>query len=199
MRATRPVPPSARAVLYAAPGVLLALTGLFHPAVLTYPTSGRWTVVHAIGLFLVPLVGVALAEMVWNDRSPLARTVVLGSFVYATGYTALDALEGVGAGYVTYRLGPGAARSPAVDYLVDIGNALGSLGVLGLLAATIAMAALAGRRGGMRALAPAALLVVASLSFLDSHFDPWRGVLTVLAIGIATGWLALIVVPRDLG
>jgi hypothetical protein len=191
------VPTRGRALLYAAPGVLLAATGVFHPARLTYATSAQWTLVHVVALLLLPLMGVALAELVWNDRSPLARTVVLGSFVYATAYTALDVAEGISAGYVTYRLGPGVPRSEAVPLLFDIGEAIGSVGVLGLVAAAIAMAALAGRRAGMRALAPGALLVVACLSFLDSHITPWRGVLTVLAIGIATGWLALIVVPRD--
>jgi hypothetical protein len=188
-----------RALRYAAPGVLLAVVGLFLPAHLTPETAGRWTVLHVIALFLFPLVGVALAEMMWGERTLLGRVVVFSSFVYAAAYTAQDVLSGIGTGYLTYRIGPGVPRSDEVFYLDDIANALGGVGGLGLLAAAIAMAALSGRRAGMRALAPSALLVVACLSFLDSSIQPWRGVLTVLAIGIATGWLAFVVVPHDEG
>lgn len=36
------------------------------------------------------------------------------------------------------------------------------------------------------------LLVLGAVSFLTSHIFWWRGVVTILAIGLATGWLALL-------
>ncbi len=51
-----------RVIVFASPGVALAVLGATHPAQLTYTSSAHWTVMHVIGLFVFPLVGAAQSE-----------------------------------------------------------------------------------------------------------------------------------------
>jgi hypothetical protein len=44
-----------------------------------------------------------------------------------------------------------------------------------------------------RALLPGLILVAASVSYLTSHLYVPRGVITVLVIGLATGWLTWVI------
>ena len=179
-----------RASLFAAPGVALAIVGISHPHSLTFSSSARWTVIHVVGLVVFPLVGAALAGLVWRRVDPLALLVVVGAYVYACAYTALDVIAGVAAGYVSFRSGPDTPRPDEVGYLFDIGNQLGTVGGWALLGAATAVAVDQVSRHRLSALVPSLLLVGAAVSFLDSHIYPWRGVVTVLTIGVATGWLA---------
>ncbi len=80
---------------------MLAVAGLFHPHHLTYDTSTRWWTLHVPGLLVFPLVGLALAALVGGRRDPVAWAVRLTAYVYATFYSALDVVSGIGAGYVT--------------------------------------------------------------------------------------------------
>ena len=84
-----------------------AVAGLFHPMHLTYATSQTWWLLHVPGLFVFPLVGVALMVLFRGRRDVVAVVAVLAAFGYATAYTALDVVNGIAAGYVTHRLGPG--------------------------------------------------------------------------------------------
>ncbi len=119
-----PMPRYLRAAVFAAPGVALAVVGATHPIRLTFETSGRWTVIHVIGLLVFPLVGAALVGLVWPRRDPLAVAIALAAYVYATAYTALDVVSGIGAGFVTYRAGAG-ERPEEVRVLYEIGSRLG--------------------------------------------------------------------------
>lgn len=182
--------PWPRAALFALPGIALAITGSTHPHYLTYTTSAHWTIMHLIGLLVFPLVGVALIALVWGRRDPLALIVIAGSYLYATCYTALDIVSGAAAGYVTYQLGPGELRPDEVGFLFQLGGRLEDVGAPAMLVAGIAVGIDALRRYRWRAAAPTVLIVVAGYSFLDSHIFWFRGALTVLVIGLATGWFA---------
>jgi hypothetical protein len=186
------VPRYLRAALFAAPGVALAVVGLTHPVGLTYESSGRWTILHVVGLFVFPLVAVALIALSWPRKDPLAWAIGLAAYVYATAYSALDVIAGITAGYVTYEAGPDVGRPVEVYYIFDIGNQLGEVGAWGFLVACVLVGVDQVRRHGLPAAVPSLVLVAAGISFLTSHIYPWRGVLTVLAIGVATGWLALL-------
>jgi len=164
--------------------------GATHPASLTYSSSEHWTVMHVVAMLVFSLVGAALVGLVWPRRDPVALAIGLAAYLYAVAYTALDLIAGVAAGFVTYQAGPEAQRTEAVVDLFDIGNQLGELGVWAFLTASVLVALDQVWWHRMRALVPALLLVVAGISFLDSHIYPWRGVVTVLVIGLATGWLA---------
>jgi hypothetical protein len=126
------------AALLAAPGLALAVAGLFHPEYLGYPTAERWMWVHVVGLFVFPLVGVALALLVSGRRDAVAWVVRLGGYLFATAYTALDVISGLAAGYVTVELGPGTLRPEAVSQMFEVGTILGlaaaAVLVLGALA-----------------------------------------------------------------
>ena len=175
-------------VLLAAPGVLLGVVGTTHPMHLTPGTAHHWWVMHVAGLFVFPLVGVALAWLVRGRRDVLAIAVVVASYAYATCYTALDVINGVAAGYVTDRLGPGVARPEEVSLLFRIGGPLGDVGAWGLFAAAVLLSADVVRRAGLAAAAPAVLLVVGAWFVRTQHIFPPYGALGCVAIGVATGW-----------
>lgn len=179
------------ALLFALPGVLLAAVGVTHPHHLTADTASYWWQLHVALAPLFPLLGLALAALVTGRRDPLAWAVRVLAYGYAVFYTALDMLAGVATGYsvdLAIRVGDGPAPA-ALPRLYGIGNDLGEIGTWALLAAAVLVAADAVRCAGLRALPPGLLLVIASVSFLDSHIYRWRGVVTVLLIGVATGWL----------
>ena len=175
------VPP----VVLALPGLALAVAGLFHPHHLTYATSHAWWTLHVPGLFVFPLVGVALMVLMRGRSDVVAWVVVLASFVYATTYSALDVINGIAAGYVTWSLGPGVPRPDEVRFLFEIGSPLGRIGSWALILAAVVVAVDALRRHGLRALPGLALVLGAVLVHVDHIFSPW-GSLGMLLVGVGT-------------
>lgn len=179
----------AGAAAVAGPGLVLAAAGLFHPHSLSWATAPLWTLLHVAGLFVFPLVGLALAWLVRGRRDPVAWLVRVSAFVYATAYTALDVISGISAGYVTWRLGEGVARPDEVRYLFAIGGRLGEVGSWALVACAVAVAIDALRRLGSSALPGLLLVPGAWLVHVDHIFAP-TGVVGMALIGLASGWLA---------
>ena len=178
------VPP----VVLAVPGVALALAGLFHPHHLTYATSYRWWTLHVAGLVVFPLVGVALMALFRGRRDPVVWVAVIGAYAYATFYSALDVVNGIAAGYVTWSLGPGVPRPDEVRYLFHVGSPLGEIGSWALILTTLVVAGDAVARSGARALPALALVVGAVLVHLDHIFSPW-GSLGMLLVGLGTAFV----------
>jgi hypothetical protein len=190
------LPPSLRGTLAAAPALVLALAGLFHPHHLTHQSSGTWWGLHVAGLFAFPLVGLALAAQVRGRRDPVAVVAVLGAFLYATAYTALDVINGIGAGFVTSRLGAGEPRPDEVRSLFLIGSPLGAVGSWALVAAALLVAVDALVRRGLLA-GPGLLLVPGALLVRTDHiFWPW-GVLGMVFVALGTGWLEAVHIRRE--
>ena len=181
--------PVLRASLCALPGVALGVAGLFHPAYLTYTTSHTWWVLHVVGMFVFPLVGVGLGSLVWGRRDPVALLVLLTAFVYAVAYNALDIISGIAAGWVTWKLGPGQLRPDEVSYLFRIGTPLGQVGSIALLAAVLLVLLDALRRLRLAAL-PAVLLLPGAYLVHTHHIFHPEGVIGMVLIGLSTGWLA---------
>jgi hypothetical protein len=176
-------------VVLALPGVSLALAGLFHPHHLTHATSYRWWTLHVVGLVVFPLVGVALMALVRGRRDPVAWAVLIGAYVYATFYSALDVVNGIAAGFVTWKLGAGVPRPDEVRFLFQVGSPLGEIGSWALVLTTVVVVADGLRRRGARALPALVLVVGAVLVHLDHIFSPW-GSLGMLLIGLGTAFLA---------
>lgn len=181
----------------ALPGVALAAAGALHPAHLTAATAPRWTMLHVAGLFIFPLLGVALARLVGLRPDPLAWLVRLAAYGYATAYTALDVLDGIGAGYVTWRLGEGEPRPQALNSVFAIGGRLGHVGAWCLVVTAILVSLdVLVRRLDLAAIAASVSLVVGALLVRWDHiFVPW-GALGMLLVGLGTAGVGLLVV-RD--
>lgn len=189
------MPPGRRtaltAVVAALPGLVLAVAGLLHPHRLDIGTAERWTVLHVAGLFVFPLVGVALALLVRGRTDAVAWLVRVTAFGYAAAYTALDVVSGIAAGYVTWRLGEGVPRPDEVRYLFVIGGRLGEVGSWCLLAAAATVTADALWRHRRAALPGLVLVPGAVLVHLDHIFAP-QGAAGMALVGLGTGWLALL-------
>lgn len=178
-----------RALLLALPGLALGAAGLLHPMHLTYATSHTWWTLHVVGLFVFPLVGVALMALVRGRRDPVALLVLVAAFGYACAYTALDVVNGIAAGYVTDRLGPGQARPVEVRYLFDIGRPLGEWGSWALVLAALVVVADAVRRSRLWAV-PAVLMLPGAYLVHTHHIFAPLGATGMVLVGLSTGWLA---------
>lgn len=186
-------------LLLAAPGVLLGLTGATHPNRLSPETADHWFWMHIAGVLVFPLVGVALAWLVRGRRDLMAIGIVVAAYVYATFYTALDVISGIGNGYVTAELGDDAVPRPrAISLAFRIGTQLGDIGAWALFVAAVLITVDVVRRYGAtpHTLGPCALLLIGSYILRPEHiFWPW-GSLSCIAIGGATGWLGLLRLPE---
>lgn len=189
------LPPVVRIAVAAAPALVLALAGLFHPQHLTHQTSGTWWGLHVAGLFAFPLVGLALAAQVRGRRDPVAVVAALAAFVYATAYTALDVINGIGAGFVTSRLAMGEPRPDEVRSLFAIGSPLGSVGSWALVLAAVLVSVDAVVRRGGRA-APALLLVPGAVLVHTDHIFWPLGVLGMLLVAVGTAWTEAVGIHR---
>jgi hypothetical protein len=189
-------PPVLPAFLWAVPGLALAVAGYFHPMHLTHSSSHRWWGLHVVGLFAFPLVGVALIALFRGRRDPVAAIAVLAAFVYATAYTALDVINGIGAGYVTWKLPGSAPRPDEVRSLFGIGSPLGQAGSWALVLVAVIASVDAVMRHGVRALPGLVLVPGALLVHADHIFWP-LGALGIALVGLGTGWLAWVAIPRS--
>ena len=167
--------------------VLLALAGLVHPSGLSAATAHRWVWLHIVLLPIFPLL--ALGFVVLLRREPLtgaprvARIVAwICAAVYASGYTGLDAVAGIGAGTVAGQPGDPTELRRLVLALYETGDRLGAVGVYAFLAATLAAAVSLGSSHGLRVLPGTVVLLAAGWSFIDSHIFSPRGVQTMIAM-----------------
>lgn len=180
-----------RAVAFGAPGLGLAVAGLFHPHHLTYDSAQRWFLLHVAGLVVFPLVGVALAALMGSRRSALAWAVRVSAYLYATFYTALDVISGIAAGYLTRELGPHTPRPDEVRLLFRIGTPLGEIGSWALLVCCTLLVFDQLYRHGLTALPTIVLVPGAWLVHVDHIFAP-TGAAGMALIGLGTGWLAVL-------
>ena len=182
-------------VLLALPGLSLAVAGLFHPHHLTYDTVADVVRPAPAGAAGLPARGLALMVLVRGRRDPVAWVVRLTAYVYATFYSALDVISGVGAGYVTHELGPDVPRPDAVSLMFRIGTQLGRVGEYALLVCVVVLFVDQLVRRGVRAL-PGVLLVPGRGSSTSATSSRREGVAGMTLLGLATGWLAWVAATR---
>jgi hypothetical protein len=170
----------------AAPGIMLAVLGLFHPAQLTPHTATAWWQLHIVLLPVFPLLGAALVFLLRGERGWLPWLARVAAYAYAVFYTGLDTLAGIGAGLAV--AAEPAGSIVALD-LIRVGDQLAVVGVTGFLVAALATATVLVRRDRLAAVPGAALLLPSSLVFLHSHIYWPVGGLAMLAAGVGCGLL----------
>jgi hypothetical protein len=174
------------ALVAAAPGLVLSVLGLFHPAQLTPATAGTWWQLHIVLLPVFPLLGAALVFLLRGERGPLPWVARVAAYAYAAFYTGLDTLAGIGAGLAVAAEPDG---SPVALDLIRVGDQLAVVGVTGFLIASLATATALVHRDRLAAIPGSALLVAAALVFLHSHIYWPVGGLAMLAAGVGCGLL----------
>lgn len=171
----------------AAPGLVLAVAGLFHPSALTPASAATWWQLHVLLLPVFPL----LAGVVWlllrGERDWIAWVARIAAYTYAVFYTGLDVLAGIGAGYVVDSAG---RPSQAMQDLFDIGNALAVYGVHAFLVAAIATGIALIRRDGTAAFPGALVFIAAAVPFLQAHIYWPVGGVSMLGLAVGAGALA---------
>jgi hypothetical protein len=168
------------------PPLLLAAIGLTHPADLNDASAAYWRDVHIVLLPLFPLLALGPWLVARRVQPVLGHVVGVLGYAYATAYTALDVLAGIGAG----ALQADGRAGEATSVLFSWGSDIAEYGAWAYLAASVLAAAGALRRHPV-ATAPGALLaLVGTALFLLTHIYWPYGVLAMLAL--AAGWTAVI-------
>jgi hypothetical protein len=187
--------PGVRTALLALPALALAGLGAAHPRHLDATTAEWWTNLHVVLLPVFPLLAAAQWRMLDRAPTPLRWPGRLAAFGFGAFYTGLDAVDGIAGGAVVHAGGD--VRS--VTAVFHIGNRLGTVGEWSFLVANVVIVVAVVAAGRVRwavALPGAALLLAASVSFLDSHIFWPRGVITMLAVAAGLAMLDIATSPR---
>jgi len=177
--------------VFAVPGLLLAGFGIAHPAVLDAATASWWTTLHVVLLPVFPLLAVAQWQMLSSAPSWLRIPGRLAAYGFATFYGGLDAVAGIAAGAVADAQH---AVTPVIGAVFAIGDLLGHVGAACFLAANVVIVIAATLRSKWRSVPGGLLLLIAGLSFIDSHIFWPRGVFTMLAVAIGMAQLSYVYV-----
>jgi hypothetical protein len=174
--------------------LVLAIVGVFHPTGLNPSTANMWATMHIWLLPAFPLLTLGLIVPLWSrPRRGVAgvATVVawLGAAAFAALYTGLDAVAGIAAGTVQLHAAAGQDVGPSIAALFGVADSMGHAGVQALAVAVVAAAVALAAGHGWRVLPGAAVLLVCTYSFYDSHIFYPRGVYTM--VGFAAGFALL--------
>lgn len=171
-------------VLVALPALVLAGIGTVHPRDLVAADAVLWRDLHVAALFVFPLLGVPPWLLLRSRSRPLAAVAAILGYVYATGYTALDVLAGIGAGALKV---DGLGGQPSLYHPAAVLARIATVALL--FAVLLAVAVVAVDRPALTV--PGSVLVLAAaVSFLTSHIYPPRGVVTMVVFAI--GWTLLV-------
>jgi hypothetical protein len=175
------------------PALVLAGLGLSHPHDLTGATAQWWTILHIVLVPLFPLLGVAHWVLLRGERGVIAWISRIAAFLYIAFYAVTDHIVGIGNRWIMLESGARSTQErPEIGWLFGIGNDVGGLGAWAFAVAAVVTSWVLVRRAGRRALPGAVLLVAASVYFagVGVHIYWPRGVLTMIALAVAFGWLA---------
>ncbi|WP_411698558.1 hypothetical protein [Conyzicola sp.] len=182
--------PTRRTVLLslavAVPPLALAAVGISHPTDLNPDSAAYWRDLHIGILAVFPLLGFAPWIVVRGHNLWLSWAAGVLGVLYASFYTALDVLAGIGAGALEHE-----GMHDATPVAFDLGDSLGLVGSVALVAACVLAGGFAVRMRGIRALPGALLVALGSVLFLLEHIFFPVGVLGQLCL--AVGWVLLVV------
>ncbi len=179
----------ARAAAVSLPGIALAAAGATHPHFLTVESANEWWVLHVYLLPLFPLLPLALLVLIHGESSPLAWAARIAGFGFAVGYTALDAIDGIGAGLVVDA--SGAPQDVITGRMFEIGDRLGRAGIWCLLASLVLTAMVLSRRHGWWVLPGVLVFALGCRLFYLHHIFSPNGAWGMVAIAAGTALLAL--------
>lgn len=166
------------------PTLVVLLVGITHPLNLTEEAAQSWQTLHLVLLPVFPLMGLAPWIVARTADRRLGWLAAIGGYAFATGYTALDVLAGIGGGAMV--LG---GQSDATGPLFRIANQLALVGVYGLVFGTLVASIAAVLRGRWLAIPGAALALVGSYMISTEHiFSP----LGTLALGLVVVGYAIL-------
>ncbi|MFB9689456.1 hypothetical protein [Amycolatopsis plumensis] len=177
-----------RGLLFALPGLLLAGFGAVHPAYLDAGTASWWVALHVVLLPVFPLPAVAQWLLLTSAPPWLRWPGRVAAFGFATFYGGLDAVAGIAAGTVVHAQH---GATPVVGAVFAAGDRLGYVGAACFLAANVVIIGAVVVRAGWRAVPGAVVLLLASVSFLDSHIFWPRGVVTMIGVSFGMSWLSV--------
>ena len=170
----------------AVPPLALAAVGVSHPTHLDADSAGYWRDLHIGILAVFPLLGFAPWIVVRGHSRWLSWAAAILGFVYASFYTALDVLAGIGAGGLEH-----AGMHESTGVVFGLADALGLVGSVAFVAACVLAGVVAIRMRGLAALPGALLVAAGSLLFLYRHIFFPVGVAGQLCL--AVGWVLLVV------
>lgn len=172
--------------LVALPGLVLAAFGhVVHPGFLDASTARAWWTLHVYLIPVFPLISLAIGVLLRGVGGPLAWAARITAYGFATFYTALDVLSGIGAG-----LAVEAGSGDLVGRLFEIGDALGRAGVWMLLASALLTGAALVRRDGPLVLPGALVLAGACFPFMTGHIFRPVGVASMLLVALGCALMA---------
>lgn len=178
-----------RTALVALPGLVLAAVGLTHPQYLDASTAHHWRDMHIVLAFVFPLLAAAIWVLL-DTSPPLIRWVGrAAAFAYAVLYGALDTIAGVGGGAMAIAQN---GRTPVIDPLFAIGNALGTPGAWCFLVASAVLVGRVGWRVRWKAVPGGVFLLFGAYLFLDSHIYWPMGVLSMACIAVGLAALSFV-------
>lgn len=168
------------------PALLCAAVGLTHPAQLGQDTALYWQNMHIVLIPLFPLIGLApwlIARAV--DRR-LGWIAAVFGYGFATLYTALDILAGVGGGAMV--LG---GQSDATGPLFEIARTLARVGAWSLVLGTVVASIAAIMRARLAAVPGAILAIVGAALVYQGHIYFPIGTLAMLLFASGSVILAV--------
>ena len=170
------------------PALLCALIGLAHPGDLTVSTAELWRNIHLALIPVFPLIGLAPWLVARQGGRRLGWLAAVGGYGYATFYTSLDLLAGVGGGAMV--LG---GEADSTGPIFAIARVLARIGVWCLVAAAVVATVAAVRRVGATAVPAGLVAVVGSYLVYRGHIYFPVGTLAMLLLAGGFGALALLV------
>ncbi len=159
------------------PTVVVLLVGLTHPGRLTEQSGEWWRNLHILLLPVFPFMGLAPWLVARAVDRRLGWLAAIGGFGFATFYTALDVLAGIGGGAMMI-----AGNSDAAGPLYRIGNQLALVGVYALVGGTLVASVAAFIRARLVALPGALLALVGAYMISDAHVYFPKGTLALVLV-----------------
>lgn len=162
------------------PPLLVAAVSVSHPSPLTVENASHWQHVHTVLLFVFPLVALGPWLVARAVSRPAAVVVGVVAYVYATAYTALDVLAGIGGGAIK------AAEAGGLGIIFPVAGRFEDVGGIALIAAAALSVGVVSRVLTWRVLPGGSLVLLCTWLHWQHHvYPPWGA---VAMVGLALGW-----------